>query len=151
MFSPRAVLFHLRQEEAPLLINPAEPTWGRLVCSQAWMWLRARRSHQASPEYERFGITDLSPSHRETKPSWWPVGRETWLVSFVHFGAFSFLLLIIKVCYHFSKNTSKTPDVNSCGVVLAAQENFWGSVPKCYHLKNITGVNSCCMHWAKKL
>lgn len=43
--------------------------------------------------------------------------------------------------YHFSKNASQTPDVNSCGVVLTAQEDFRCSVPKSDHLGNITDIS----------
>lgn len=77
MFSPQAVLFHLHRESAPLWINPAGPTWGKKVCSQASMWLLARRSRQVSPRFGRFGITDQSQSRRGIRPSWWAVQQWT--------------------------------------------------------------------------
>lgn len=43
--------------------------------------------------------------------------------------------------YHFSKDASQTPDVNSCGVVLTTQEDFRCSVPKSDHLGNITDIS----------
>lgn len=153
MFSPQAVLFRLHQEEAPLWIIPAGPTWGKMVCSQALMWPLARWSHRVCPRYGRFGIADQSPSRRGIRPSWWSVQQRTvrqvcWLdvtlvhhvqASFIHRGAWC--KRWNRVHYHFSKDASQTPDVDSCGVVFTTQENFWCSVPKCYHLRNITEMH----------
>lgn len=137
MYLLPAVLFHPHQEEAPLWINPAEPTWERTVCSLASMWLRARRSPQEFPVCERSWITDLSPSRRGIKPSWWSVDTDL-LVRFQHFlhdvHAWFCSGLRGWGYHHFSKDAPQTPDVNSCGVVFAAQEDLWCSVPKCYHL-----------------
>lgn len=38
--------------------------------------------------------------------------------------------------YHLSKDASQAPDVDSCGVELAAQEDLWSPVPERHHLRH---------------
>lgn len=37
--------------------------------------------------------------------------------------------------YHLCKDATNAPDIHSCGIELAAQENLGGAIPQCHHLQ----------------
>lgn len=106
------------------------------------MWLQATRFHLAFPTYGRFWTTGLSPSHRGTTPSWWPEDGERPCCRSETTPALLNIYCGKRSCYHFSKDAPQTPDVNGRGVIFAAQENFWCSVPKCDNLENVENTIS---------